>query len=209
MTNKLGLLVLLTFAMPGYCQVNRNISLVVQGNAEFDVLYHRVESTATGAALGGLIGAGIETSIRSSADDKKKAQLVEYVGDLSCKSTLIHALEKKLGDSGFVLLAAPKARKKNVENQPGGLSLEIVLNSCGYKMVDTVTQKVSAFIYFDAILKQADGSLAQIDKQNFFLGRKQYNFEDLVAQNSEIDAELIELLARAGNRLANKIIYLR
>jgi hypothetical protein len=66
-------------------QDTNNIYLVVKKEGKFDVLFNRAISTATGAALGGLIGAAIEEGIRSGEDKKKLKPLLPHVTDTSCR----------------------------------------------------------------------------------------------------------------------------
>ena len=183
---------------------DKKIFIKFNSRDKFDVLYHRVESTATGAVIFGLIGAGIEEGVRSNKDKEKKSQILEHMDNPSCNKKFLSSLQKKLTDKGYESKLVKDGDNNNVTEND--LLLEVKTNLCGFKMVDTTADKVAAFINFSADLKK-DGKSIPFDENYTFTGKKSYSFHQLLDSDVNLDNEFEDVLVRAGKRLANKVIY--
>ena len=176
------------------------IELKIKDDGDFDILLHRAESTATGAVIGGLIGAGIEEGVRSSKDSSKKKQILEKIEKPSCKDKLYSSLLKKLQTSGYTINTLTEETKTDT-------IIEIEISNCGFKLSDSDTRKLSAFIDFKATL--LNGSDKPIKHKFFFFGKEKYSFNELLEDGSATEKILHKVLKKAGKRLANKILYTR
>lgn len=205
----------------------KTLALVIASEGEFEVLFHRAQSTVTGAAIGGLIGAAIEEGVRNSQDSDKKSQLLPHISDASCinhfRSALLEKLANKKIDVDEFPSSTIKAKDKDdgLESDPIGniesnnydsfnlevnqQLLSINITNCGFKLVDLTSEKVAAFIDFKSSLTNKADS--ENKENNLFLGKKSYTFETLVQANSNAEEELTSVLKKAGRRVANKIIY--
>lgn len=180
------------------------IYIEIVGQGEFEVFYHRVLSNAIGAAVGGIIGAGIQSGIEANKDQEKTNQLRPLIDKEGWKLQFLDTLNDKLESEGFEAVWIED--KKDVGD---GVVLKIYPHSYGYKIVDTTTQLVSAFIDFEASFWRGNSKNAkEREKEAYYItNRKQYPFYKLLEEGSTVNSDLGEVLEKAANRLANKIIY--
>lgn len=180
------------------------IYIEIVGQGEFEVLYHRVLSNAFGAAIGGVIGAGIQSGIEAGKDQEKTNQLRPLIDKEGWKLQFLDTLNDKLESEGFEAVWVED--KKDIGD---GVVLKIYPHSYGFKIVDTTTQLVSAFIDFEASFWRGNSKKAkEQEKEAYYItNRKQYPFNKLLEEGSTANSDLEEVLEKAANRLANKIIY--
>ena len=199
------LIILFVFYIsPALAESQRTIIISLNNQPEFfDVYYSRAMTTATGMAVAGLIGYAIEESSRSNNDQYKKEQLLPYISDTKCQSRFLAALTKKLESDGFeIFFPTDEVAEEKISKE-----LDIDIDSCGFKMVDSQLRQISSFISFKASLSDPDSG-EELLKENFLItGKKKYSFNELVSTELEVDLEFAYALERAGKRLANKIIY--
>jgi hypothetical protein len=185
---------------------SKTIQIRLERAPEFDVVYHRALSNAAGAAIGGLIGAGIQSSIEADRDSTKRKTLGPHVAATIWNDAFVKTLNDALQAKGFdpVWLDGtpdPKGAKADIY-------LTLKPESYGFRMVDTTTALVSAYVEFDASYSQELKPRQKAPKEAFYLThKKQASYEDLANQPAELNAEVEAVLAQAARRLANKIIY--
>ena len=93
---------MLLLAFPSFAQdAPRKIAIEIEGKAEFDVIYRRALSNATGAVLGGLIGAGIQAGIESSEDAEKREAIYPYVAEQAWRDVFIKSMTDALAEKGL------------------------------------------------------------------------------------------------------------
>ena len=182
----------------------RTIYIDVVGEGKFEVIYHRALSNATGAVIAGLIGAGIQSGVESGKDAEKTAELSPLVNKENWKVQFLDTLNDKLESEGFEAIWVEDARK--IDN---ALVLKIYPENYGFKMVNTTTRVVSAYIDFKASLStESSEDSDEWDRESFYLtSRNQYAYEQLLGENSPVNPDLEAVLEKAALRLANKIIY--
>ena len=182
----------------------KTVYIDIIGEGEFEVVYHRALTNATGAVIAGLIGVGIQSGIESDRDLRKRDELQPLINKDSWKTKFLDTLNDKLESSGFDAVWV-----ENFKDINDGIILSIYPDQYGFRMVDTSTQMVSAFTTFKASF--SSGSTIKNRKQkkeNFYItNRNQHSFHDLLAQDSPVNSELEAVLIKAAKRLANKIIY--
>jgi len=194
----------LLWASPVFSGESATIYIEIVGKGEFEVIYHRAVSNAVGAAFGGLIGAGIQSSVEASKDTEKTEQLRPLIEKDAWKDDFLATLNEKLEAEGF------NAVWVDDRKYPGhGYVLHIYPESYGYRMVDSSTRMVSAFIAFKAELSLDDSKNShQGVKEDYYItGKDQYPFERLLEDDSPVNPDLAAVLEKAAKRLANKIIY--
>ena len=184
-----------------------NIEIVyidIVGEGQFEVIYHRALSNATGAAIGGLIGAGIQSGIESSRDTEKTNELRPLITKDTWKTQFLDTLNDKLESKGFEAVWVENTRE--VED---GIVLKIYPEQYGFRMVDTSSRMVSAFIAFKASFSsEHTKSKNKPEKEAYYITNKnQHSYKDLLLKDTPINSELESVLKKAAKRLANKIIY--
>jgi hypothetical protein len=194
-----------------YAADTKPIYIDVVGEGKFEVIYHRALSNATGINIAGLIGpgagligAGIQSGVESGRDREKTDQLRLLINKDAWKVRFLETLNDKLETEGFEAVWVEDAKKTG-----DGLVLKIYLENYGFKLVDSSTHAVSAFIDFKASLSNGSSKdMEEWEKEAFYLtNRNQYSFEQLLGENSPVNSDLEAVLEKAALRLANKIIY--
>lgn len=192
---------LLLLSASAYATGSKTIYIDIVGEGRFEVIYHRAKSNATGAVIAGLIGAGIQSGIEASMDQEKTNRLRPLISKETWKSQFLDTLNDKLESAGFEAVWVEDTGQKD-----SGIVLKIYPNSYGFKMVDTSTHLVSAFIDFKASF--SGGSSEEWDKEAFYLtSRNQHSYDRLLGEDSPVNPDLSSVLEKAARRLANKIIY--
>jgi len=192
------------FTATAFAADHDTIYIDIAGEGKFEVVYHRAKSTATGAVIGGLIGAGIQSGIESGKDQEKTDQLAPLLEKGTWKVRFLDTLNDKLEAAGFEAIWVEN--KKDIGD---GFILRIYPENYGFKMVDTSTHEVSAFIDFKASFTQGGSKNAgEGEKEQFYLtSNNRYVYENLLGESSLVNTDLSAVLEKAAKRLANKIIY--
>lgn len=200
-------LLLLLFLWVGTASASDKTPIYIEviGEADFDVLYHRANSNSTGGLIGGLIGASIQLGIEADRDRGKVAILSPLLADK--ETWQIHFLEKlneRLNAKGYEAILAESS--KDVED---GLLLKIYPDNYGFKMVDTSTALVSAFVEFEAILLQTSSKAKKNKKKQrvYVTAKKRRPWQDFLDDQDTVNSDLEAALEKAAKRIANKIIY--
>jgi hypothetical protein len=182
----------------------KTIYIEIVGKGEFEVIYHRVLSNAFGAAIGGLIGAGIQSSVEAGKDQKKTDELSPLIKKETWKTEFLDTLNDKLEAEGFEAVWVDDHKDAG-----DGFILRVYPESYGFKMVNTTTMMVSAFIAFKADFSagNAKNTNAEEKEAYYITNKNQYPYEKLLEENSPVNSDLEAVLEKAANRLANKIIY--
>jgi hypothetical protein len=181
------------------------IHIQVDGSPQFDVIYHRALTNNTGGAIAGLIGAGIQAGIESDKDAKKRAAVSSHI-----KADVWNEVFVKSLNEAFLAKGYQPVWDADGKSASGAGDLQLVLSpdSYGFRMVDTSTALVSAFVQFQAVYAHDRTSLRKQSEEVFYLtSKKQQSYDDLIRNVSELEPDLEAVLAQSARRLANKIIY--
>jgi len=200
-------IIVLLPASPGFAEAPRKIAIEIDGKAEFDVVYQRARTNATGAVIGGLIGAGIQAGIEADQDAKKRAELAHYVAEQAWRDVFIKTMTDTLAAKGI----EPVWVDAGTHAKPGSADIYLTLfpETFGFRMVDSTTGLVSAYVEFDAIYSnQPISGKNKPPREPFYLTDKtQVSYDDLVKDNASINPRIESVLALAARRLTTKIVY--
>jgi hypothetical protein len=196
---------------PAAADEARVIYIRVDGAPQFDVVYHRALTDVTGAVIGGLIGAGIQAGIESDRDTQKREELKPHVAENVWQDVFVRTLSEALVAKGFEPVWAegkdlPKDAKVDVY-------LVIYPASYGFRMVDSTSMLVSAYVEFAASyarepIKPHRSSSRSSPRESFYLAdKKRAHYDELLQAGSALNGEVETVLAQAARRLANKVIY--
>jgi hypothetical protein len=195
---------MLLLSTSSYAADTKTVYIDVIGEGKFEVIYHRALTNATGAVIGGLIGAGIQSGIESDRDSRKREELQPLINKDSWKTEFLDTLNDKLESSGFEAVWVENSKDVN-----SGIVLNVYTDQYGFRMVNTSTRMVSAYITFEASFssRTAESSKKQ-EKEKFYITNKnQHPYDFLLMEDSAVNPELEAVLNKAAKRLANKIIY--
>lgn len=181
----------------------KTIYIDVIGDAEFDVIYHRASSNVAGVAIGGLIGAGIQASMESSKDANKVDQLGPLVEKGSWREYFLETLNSRLKSKGYEA-EWEGGQSKLTED----LVLKLYPDNYGFKLVDSTTMLMSAYVEFEATLSHFGDRKSERKKQHFYITSKdKRSYESFISDKSMVNSDLQSALTKAAKRIANKIIY--
>jgi hypothetical protein len=199
---------MLLLAFAGFAQDQpRRIAIEIDGKAEFDVIYHRALSNATGAVLGGLIGAGIQAGIESNEDDEKRAAIYPYVAEQAWRDVFIRNMTDALAEKGL----EPVWIEAGAEPKPGTADMYLVLYPAkfGFRMVDTTSLMLAAFVEFEAAYARhpISGKNKPAKEAFYITDKSQVSYDQLLADTAGINPRIESVLRMAARRLTNKVVY--
>lgn len=199
-----GIATLFLLAEPACPDLKQTVYIEIEGEGRFEVIYHRALSNAFGAAIGGVIGASIQSSVEASKDGDKFKELSPLIKKDAWKTKFLDTLNDTLEAEGFEAVWVETTRDIG-----DGVVLKIYPESYGYRMVDTTTRMVSAYVEFKAGFSAKNAKNAKdLEKETYYItNRDQYLYEKLLEENSPVNSDLEAVLEKAARRLANKIIY--
>lgn len=184
----------------------RSVEIRVQGQSEFDVIYSRAQTDATGAVLGGLIGAGIQASIESGNDDDLREQIEPRVHSEHWREYFLDVLNERL-QSRDITAAWDRQDGRDAPD----LILQLDLDTHGFRMVDTSTRFMAGFVEFKYRMYPAGSSSRERPdyQQLYMTSGEQHARETLLEDDLVLNEDLKEALRKAARRLANRIVYWR
>lgn len=173
---------------------------ITTNDGDFDLIYHRASTSATGAVLFGIIGAAIEESGRADQDTQKKEEVLKKFPSPSCSNKLLPALKKQLSKKYTVLDQLNPSETQH-------LNLDINIVKCGFKVVDSTSNLMSSFIVVKSKLTDINSSKNETKFKVYITGKKRYSYQSLL-ENMDISIDQFHTtIAKAGKRIANKVIY--
>lgn len=199
---------MLLLAFPSFAQDSpRKIAIEIEGKAEFDVIYRRALSNATGAFLGGLIGAGIQAGIESNEDADKRAAIYPYVAEQAWRDVFIKTMTDALAEKGL----EPVWIEGEASPKPDTADMYLMLYPAkfGFRVVDTTSMMLAAFVEFEAAYsRQPISGKNKPAKEPFYLTDKsQVSYDQLLADTAGINPRIESVLKMAARRLTNKVFY--
>jgi len=199
---------MLLLAFPNCAQDQpRKIAIEIDGKAEFDVIYRRALSNATGAFLGGLIGAGIQAGIESDEDAEKRTVIYPYVAEQAWRDVFIKTMTDALAEKGL----EPIWIEAGADPKPGTADMYLVLYPAkfGFRVVDTTSRMMAAFVEFEATYSsQPVSGKSKLAKEPFYVTDKsQVSYDQLLADTAGINPRIESVLKMAARRLTNKVVY--
>jgi hypothetical protein len=144
------------------------IYITTVGNSKFDVVYHRAKSNGTGAALGGLIGAGIQAGVENEKDQKKRSELNAGITKELWKDAFVKTLNETFIANGYQVKWGESQGNKD---EKADIYLTLYPSSYGLRMVDTSMQAVSAYIEFQVGYATEVRKGGRQNKETFYLTR--------------------------------------
>ena len=190
----------------------QTLGVYVQTNHQFSVRMAREEMTDTGALLGGLIGAGIESGVRDSQDKRRETALLPLSQRFDLRQTVADDLQKYLTAINLFTTVRPVDTDKwdalrangvdavlNVNLGQWGL---IVCNSAGGK--DKRTQV--GIEAHEELLDLSSGKIIWERNEDYLDGDCRV-FDDFESQSNLLTSLLGTAVDNMTGRIANEIRY--
>jgi hypothetical protein len=200
---------LILAAAPVSADETRAIQIRVDGEPEFDVIYHRARTNVTGAVIGGIIGAGIQAGVEADRDGDKRKEIQPHIADDVWQNVFLKTLGDALQAKGFQprWIIEGEAGAKDKAKEKADIYMILFTDAYGFRVVDSSTMLVSAYVEFEATYAREPIKKVKEKEPFYITDKKQAAYEDLVKTGSALNAEIEAVLAQAARRLANKIIY--
>lgn len=196
---------LVLVAAPVAADEPRAIQILVDGEPEFDVVYHRANTNATGAVIGGIIGAGIQAGVEADRDGDKRKQIQPHIADDIWQNVFMKTFTEALLAKGFQPQVIED--EKDAKGAKADVYMVLFPDAYGFRVVDTSTMLVSAYVEFEATYAREPIKRVKTKEPFYLTDKKQASYEDLVRDASALNGDIEAVLAQAARRLANKIIY--
>ena len=179
-----------------------HLHLQITRDGKFEVFASRAKSgdTAIAIALLGFVGYGIVTSSKSENDTERERQVAPDAGPRTCRIGFEQALSSHLEKKGFAIEAEPD------ETLP---VLEVAIVSCGFRTLDRSNGDMSAFFETKFRFTQAGARRSRKPQRLFETGKLRAAWSEYENSPALAADELQLVLSRAGQKLANKIVYSR
>jgi hypothetical protein len=192
----------------------RRIAVQIEGKAEFDVIYHRALSNATGAALGelvvvggALIGAGVQHAIESTKDAEKRDAVYPHVAQHAWRDFFIQSMTDSFAEKGLETVWIDAG----IEPEAGTADMYMVLYPAkfGFRIVDTTSQMMASFIEFEAVYstKPIPVKSEQVKDPFYLTDKSQFSYDQLILDPASIGPRIESVLKMAARRLTNKVVY--
>lgn len=179
------------------------VFVTVEGDGNFEVLYSRAKSTATGMVIFGLIGYGVEESSRNEEDNKREGEILQYIPDHDCREAFVAALAERLEEKGFTVALAGR------DEPPADASfyeLRVKVHACGFKLTNSTSELLSTFhaVTYSVLV----GKDEFMEKSDVLMTGKMSAPWPKILANAELAAEEFKAIReKSGRRVANQLIY--
>lgn len=192
-------------AAPVAADTTRAIQIRVDGDPKFDVVYHRAQTDATGAVLGGIIGASIQAGVEADRDADKRKEMEPHIADDVWQNAFVNSLNEALLAKGY----QPQWIEAKADGKDAKADVYLLLfpASYGFRVVDSTTLMVSAYVEFEASYAREPIKRAKSKEPFYLTDKNRAAYSDLLLDTSALNGQIETVLARAARRLANKIIY--
>jgi hypothetical protein len=154
--------------------------------------------------LFGLIGYGIEEGSRASEDQAREDAIFIEIPKDACQSYFVEALSERLFERGFDLevIYSRVARKAS-----GDYLIRLRIDKCGFRKVNTTSDELSAFLSGEYEIILPNNSSSNDFQSLSITGRERKSWNEFVGDLDSTIEEFRSVKAKAGRRLANKLIY--
>ncbi len=184
----------------------KQVVLHLEEPGKFEVLHSRAQSTNTGAAFFGLIGAGIEESHRHGKDEEREEAILVHIPDDACHNHLVESFTLRLEEKG---ISATVVYEKPGKNAGDAYAIRLKIDACGFRMVDTTDEDMAAYIVAQYRIYKPGEKISGKLEEVTMIGRDHRQWEAFLEDFEGAVEEFRTVKRRAGVRLANKIIYMK
>lgn len=174
-----------------------SLHLKITRDGDFEVFSSRSKSYGI-SVLFGLVGVGVASASKGGSDKEREKAVSSQASAVNCRTGFVRALYDHLVNNGYV-----------VDNDPGELTptLEIEIVACGFRVLERRKGDMAAFFEAKYRLVRPDSDRAKRSRRLFQVGEFRGGWMDFERSPALAVDEFQQVLARAGQKLANRIIY--
>lgn len=185
----------------------QSLAVVVESDSQFEVIHSRATADAAGAALFGLVGAAIGSSIDKGEDEKRAEQVASAVEDLSCKSLFSKGLSRLQENKRFQSVRIFTEGWNPDQAADYDAVVMFTIEKWGLRLIDQESNMVSGFLELDMKMQAGPDMKTIWDERHVLTGQGRKHFREYSANPELVKQEMSETLQQAGINMANLIIY--
>jgi hypothetical protein len=163
----------------------------------FEIIYSRMDETATAAVFFGMVGAIASSAIHANEDDAREDPLRATADSLELRRLIHEALNARLQARGAVPLAPPESASHTLVVDIGEWGL--------VRRAQLPDTTMRAYLKLNISLVDPRGRRVWGPQREHSVGQLNGDLSEFTPE--VFRAEMEALAARAGNSVANKIIY--
>lgn len=182
----------------------KSIGVVVTKEEDFSVRLSREEGTATGAALFGLIGAGIEAAARDSSDKQVEEQFKSIVADYNPNKPMSDRLRHHLRESGSFNTIADGALLRSKELDA---SLEVTIREWGLRRCagKSGTVQVGFNLYARVVL--VDNGSTVWERNELYLDGECRPWQEFKANGRLLKSVFARSIDNVSGKIVNEFLF--
>lgn len=189
----------------GSDQFANSVVLFIERNGEFEVLHSRAETTGIGFILFGLIGYGVEEGSRASEDASREDAIFAEVPEDACRSYFLEAFSERLKERQYEVKIIESRVTRVADN---AYVIRLRISACGFRKVNTTSDELSAFFSGEYEILRPGESSSNDFQAIAITGQDRQDWNEFIGDVDSTIEEFRSVKAKAGRRLANKLIFL-
>ncbi len=183
-----------------------NLAIVVpEKPGDFELLYDRARSTATGAAMFGLIGAAVSEGYNSSNDSKKESYIAKAVQSQDYNQILRTSLTETFRQDSSIQITHFNSRPEVMGEGIDAVAY-VDVEEYGFSFSNQNSENLSPYVVLTIKVESSGGQVIW-DNREKFVGESVGYFYELKRDSEIASRSLKELFDEVGSRVSYNIIY--
>ena len=188
------------------------IGIVTTKEEEFSLRMSREQMTGTGAILGGLVGAGIESGMRSSSDTKREDPLKPLLRDFDPTYVLTDKLAHRMQSASAFKEVLPLKSKDEGLSSIKGLDsvLEVTLKQWGLRLCTAPTtslEQVEVALTVHGKLTMVDNGTSVWERNEVYREGRCHPLYKLQSQDGALEQALTAAIDNLAGKITNDILF--
>jgi hypothetical protein len=185
--------------------INSLAVVVPETQGDFELLYDRARSTATGAAMFGLIGAAVSEGYNSSNDSKKESYIAKDVQSQDYNQILRNSLTETFREDSSIQVKHFNSRSEVVGEGIDAVAY-VGVEEYGFSFSNQNSENLSPYVVLTIKVESSSGQVIW-DNREKFVGESVGYFYELKRDGAIASRSLKELFDEVGSRVSYNIIY--
>ena len=188
------------------------IGILTTKEEEFSLRISRDQMTGTGAILGGLIGLGIESGVRSSSDTKREDELKPLLRDFDPTYVLTDKLAHRMQSaSAFKKVLPLKSKDAGLSNndRPDSL-LEVTLRQWGLRLCAAPTtslEQVEVALTVHGKVTIVDNGSSVWERNEVYREGRCHPLSKFQSQDGALEQALTAAIDNLAGKMTNDILF--
>jgi hypothetical protein len=189
----------------------KRIGILTTKEEEFSLRILRERMTGTGVLLGGLVGLGIESGIRSSSDTKLEDELKPLLRDFDPTSVLTDKLAHRMQSASPLKKVLPlKSKDEGLSNNNGLDSLlEVTLKQWGLRLcaAPTSLEQVEVALTVHGKVTIVDNGNSVWERNEVYREGSCHPLSKFQSQDGALEQALTAAIDNLAGKMVNDILF--